>query len=122
MSKPALFCIAKSALGLALVGSGISVLQANFSGAFAFIDRMLIAARTASPGPAVMLMALQAADISDQHLVRTLLQHTLLTFWPLLLILAGGLLSRPAAIGRLDCLPKKLSDAVDFAPAASTLK
>jgi len=110
MSRPAIFRSTKSLAGLALVVLGTLILQANFAAALACTHQMLSAARTMNLVAAITLTALQSArfaDGADQHLVRILLQHTLMMFWPVLLVVAGSFLFRLAVTGHVSSFSKK---------------
>ena len=108
MSRPAIIRNSKSIAGFAMVVLGTFILHANLAAALACMHHMLAAARTAHVVPAVMLTALQTAQAggANQHLVRVLLQHTLLMFWPLVLVVAGSFLSRPAITGHFNFFKK----------------
>ena len=110
MSRPAIFHSSKTFVGLALLSFGTLILHDRFFSALSSLQHMLAATRTGNLVPAVVLTALQTAETgrgADQHLVRTLLQHAFLMFQPLLMVVAGTLLSRPAVTCRLGMFSKK---------------
>lgn len=110
MSRPAIFHSSKTFVGLALLSFGTLILHDRFSAALASLQHMLAATRTGNLVPAVVLTALQTAAAGsspNQHLVRTLLQQAFLMFRPLLMVVAGTLLSRPAVTCRLGMFSKK---------------
>jgi hypothetical protein len=110
----------KSIAGFALVAAGSSILNANLASTLVSMHHILSAAGTINLIPALVLAVLQNSQAggTTQHLVRALLQHTLLMFRPLLMVAAGTFLSRPSP----TCPCKKFSDPVDFAHARSTLQ
>ena len=108
MSKPAICRAPKTVAGLAMVAFGAFILHANFAAALAAVHQILAASCTVNLVPAVMLAALQNVQSGgSDHLVRGLLQHTLLMLRPLFLVIAGTLLSRPAVTGDLGFFSKK---------------
>ena len=100
----------KSIAGSALVGLGILMLHDNLSAAIASLNHALASTQSLRFVPAVMLAALQAVQASaasHQHMVRVLLQHTLLLLWPVLLVVAGSFLSKQALSDDFNPLPGK---------------
>jgi hypothetical protein len=100
----------KSIAGSALVGLGIVLLHANLSAAIAWLNQVLTSTQSLRFVPAVMLAALQAVQAGaagHPHLVRVLLQQTLLLLWPVLLVVAGTFLSRQALSDDFNPLPGK---------------
>jgi len=89
--------------GTALVGLGMFLFYGNLTGDLARIAHLLSANGRAALGvlPAVMLsvsQVLQAYTAGHQQFGHSLLQHILMSAWPLLLVMAGTALSRDAFV------------------------
>jgi hypothetical protein len=117
---------AKSITGATLIGLGIFVLYENLDQAAIQLSQVLgIPGNTFGMLPTVILAALrvlQAYAVDHQRFVADLSQHALATFWPLLLVIAGTVLSRDAFPGDADTITKKDCGIVDLTVRRSTLK
>ena len=91
----------RSLVGTALVGLGMFILYGNLASEFAHMTHALGANGSAAFGvlPAVMLWVshlLRAYGAGHQRFAYDLLQHFLMSAWPLLLVMTGTALSRDA--------------------------
>lgn len=68
------------------------------------------------------LRVLQAYASNHQRLLQGLFQHGLVTFWPLLLVIAGTVLSRDASPDDAGETTTKDRELVDLTTRRSTLK
>jgi hypothetical protein len=96
----------KSIAGSALVGPGLFILFGNLDGAAAHLSYLL---STPGEGLGVLSSVILAASFDHQRLLQGLLQM-LVSFWPLLFVIAGVVLLRAAfteEIGTQQTLPKK---------------
>ncbi|HUO27015.1 MAG TPA: hypothetical protein VMU61_15205 [Candidatus Aquilonibacter sp.] len=96
----------KSIAGTALVGTGIFVLYQNILCSIAQLKHALgvEVSQTGGIPPAVVQavsQALQVCAASHERVLHFLLQYLLITSWPLLLVLAGTILSREAVAENL---------------------
>ncbi len=117
---------AKPIAGAALIGLGIFVLYENLDQAATQLGHLFGTPReTLGVLPTVILAALrvlQAYASDHQRFVQGLIEHALVTFWPLLLVVAGTVLSRDAFPGTADATTKKDREIVDLTARRSTLK
>lgn len=117
---------AKSIAGAALIGLGVFVLYENLDRAASQLSYLFSpSGKTLGVLPTVILAALrvlQAYASDHQRFVQGLFQHALATFWPLLLVIAGTVLSRDAFPGDADTPAKKDRGIVDLTIRRSTLK
>ena len=103
---------AKSIVGTVLVGLGIFIFYENLHRAAAQIGHILHAfpGETAGESPSLILTAvqfLQAYATDHQRFMHGFLLHTMASLWPLLLILAGTVLSRDYPTNKVSALPGK---------------
>jgi hypothetical protein len=92
-------------IGVALIGFGMFVLYEHLAGAVACLSHVLDANDSEALGtlPAAILAISQilvAHTANGQCLLRAFLQHTLVSSWPLLLVMVGTVLSRDTLTGR----------------------
>jgi hypothetical protein len=117
---------AKSIAGAALIGLGTFILYKNLDQAAIQLNHLFSTPREMlGVLPTVILAALRVlrAYASDhQRFVQGLFQHLLVTFWPLLLVIAGTALSRDAVPDDADAITKKVCGIVDLTVRRSTLK
>jgi len=116
---------AKSIAGAALVGLGIFTLHENLEGAATQLSHLLDTASAETLGiqPRVLLAGtqlLQAYASDRQRFLQSLFQHILIILWPLLLVVAGTVLSRDAFTNDVNALPKKDCALVDLTAGRST--
>jgi hypothetical protein len=109
----------KSFAGIALVGLGIFIFHGNLDRAAAEWSHLL----SATPGealgvlPTVILAAprvLQAYAADHQRFLQGFLREVFVSCWPLLLVIAGTVLSRDAFTDDVNALPKKDCRLVDL--------
>ena len=117
----------KSIAGTALVGFGLFILYENLAGAVAWLSHLLGANSFEALGvlPAFMLavsQVLPAHAANHQHLLQVFLQHMLVSSWPLLLVMAGTVLSRDNFTDDAKAVQKKDRGVVDLTTGRSTLK
>jgi hypothetical protein len=118
----------KSIAGAALVGFGMFILYEHLAGAVAWSSHVLDANSLDALGflPAFMLavsQVLPAHAANHQHLLQSfLLQHLLVSSWPLLLVMAGTVLSRDNFMDDAKAVQKKDRGVVDLTTGRSTLK
>jgi hypothetical protein len=101
----------KSIAGVALVGFGMFILYENLAAAVACLSHVLAANSSEALGvlPAFILavsQVLQAHGSNHQRFLQGFLQHMLVSSWPLLLVMAGMVLSRNT-FGANQRTPKK---------------
>jgi hypothetical protein len=98
------------------------LLYQHLAGAGAWLSHALGANRSEALGllPTVILAVSQHAA-HPQHLPPDFVQHMLLSFWPLLLVVAGTVLSRDQLTCNVSALPKKDCGFVDLTIRRSTL-
>jgi hypothetical protein len=82
----------KSIAGSALVGPGLFILFGSLDGAVAQLSHLL---STRGEGLGLLSSVILAASFDHQRLLQGLLQ-VLVSFWPLLFVIAGGVLLRAA--------------------------
>jgi hypothetical protein len=117
---------AKSIAGAVFIGLGTLFLYENLDRAASQLDLFFGASGKAfGVLPTVVLAALRVLQVfaSDhQRFVQCLFQHTLMTLWPLLLVIAGTVLSHNDFPSNTDTLAKKDHAIVDLTARRSTLK
>jgi hypothetical protein len=118
----------KSIAGAALIGLGAFILFGNLTEAAARLSHLLgITAEevgTLGVGTSVGLwasQALQAYLFDHREFLRGLYQM-LISFWPLVLVIAGAVLLRDGFTDEVKALPKKNTGHVDLAAPRSTRK
>jgi uncharacterized membrane protein len=113
----------ESIAGAVLVGLGMFILYEHLAGAAARLSHVLGANGS---GPLAVILAasqvLQAYAANHQRFVHSCLQHILVSSWPMLLVMAGTVLSRDAFADDVNALPKKDGELVDLTVHGSTLK
>lgn len=116
----------KSIAGAVFIGLGVFVLYENLDQAVNQLSYLFSpSGKALGILPTVILAALrvlQAYATDHQRFVQGLFQHVLVTFWPLLLVIAGTVLSREAVPGDADTITKKDRGIVDLTIRRSTLK
>ena len=125
--QPVFFERAKSIAGAAFVGLGIFIFYENLDRALNEINHLVGAVPREELGvlPTVILTIARAAQAYASDRQRFLLgfvQHTLMTSWPLLLVIVGRVLWRDAAADEVHLLRKKDCRVVDLAAGRSTLR
>jgi hypothetical protein len=125
--QPPFFERAKSIAGAALVGLGIFILYENLDRAATQLSHLVgtIPGKPLGVLPTVILAAsrvLQAYAADHQRFLQGFIQHMLVSFWPLLLVMVGTVLSRDTFADNVNVLPKKDCGRVDLAAGRSTLK
>jgi hypothetical protein len=103
---------AKSISGATLIGLGIFILHEKLDGAATQLNHLLgtIPGQALGVLPTIILGAsrfLQIGAADHQRFLQGFLQHMLVSFWPLLLVMVGMVLSRDAFTDNVDALPKK---------------
>jgi hypothetical protein len=109
----------KSIAGAAFAGLGVFILHENLEAAATQLSHLLSTAPDETLGiqPRVILagtQVLQAYAFDHQRFLQSLFQHILVILWPLLLIVAGTVLSRDVFTDDVTALPKKDCALVDF--------
>jgi hypothetical protein len=127
MTKLAIFQTAKLVAGAALAGLGIFILYGNLSGAVARSRHVLGANGSGALGALLaVIMAgaqiLQVYAANHRRFLQDFLRHLLVSWWPLLLVVVGTVLSRDAFAIDVNPLPKKDCGLVDLTGRRSTLK
>jgi len=121
-----LFGRAKSIAGAAFIGLGVFVLYGNLGQAASRLSHPFGTSGNAlGTLPSIILAAfqvLQACAFNHQHLLVYLFRRGLITFWPLLLVIAGTTLSRDAFPGDVGSITKKDRELVDLTTRRSTSK
>jgi hypothetical protein len=117
----------KSIAGTALVGFGLFILYENLAGAVAWLSHLLGSNSFEALGvlPTLVLsvsQVLPAHAANHQHLLQASLQHLLVSSWPLLLVVAGTVLSRDNFTDDTKAVQKKDRGIVDLTTGRSTLK
>jgi hypothetical protein len=121
------FRSSKSIAGAALVGFGMFILYEHLAGAVVWSSHVIGANSFEALGvlPAFMLAVSQllpAHAANHQHLLQASLQHLFVSSWPLLLVMAGAVLSRETLTDDVDAGEKKDHGVVDLTTGRSTLK
>jgi hypothetical protein len=121
------FRSSKSIAGAGLVGFGMFILYGNLAGAIAWLSHVLGANSSEGLGvlPAVILavsQVLESQAANQQRFLQGLLQHMLVSSWPLLLVMVGTVLSRDALTDNVNAFPKKDCGLADQTAGRSTLK
>lgn len=114
----------RSVAGTALMGVGILVLYKNLDRAACQLGHFF-GSTTLGILPTTILVAvrvLQAYASDRERFLLGLLQHVLVTFWPLLLVTVGITLSRDTLTGKVDATTKQDRGLVDLTARRSTLK
>ncbi|HTA23777.1 MAG TPA: hypothetical protein VK763_09605 [Terriglobales bacterium] len=116
----------ESIAGAVFIGLGVFVLYENLDRAASQLSYLFgPSGKTLGILPTVILAALrvlQAYASDHERFVQALFQHALMTFWPLLFIIAGTVLSRDAFPDNADVPTKKDRGIVDLTIRRSTLK
>jgi hypothetical protein len=117
----------RSIAGAALVGFGMFILYENLAGAVAWLSHVRGANNFGALGvlPAFLLAVSQilpAHAANHQHFLQASLQHMLVSSWPLLLVMAGTVLSRDTVSDNVNTVQKKDHGLVDLTTGRSTLK
>jgi hypothetical protein len=117
----------KSIAGTALVGFGLFILYENLAGAVAWLSHLLGSNSFEALGvlPTLVLsvsQVLPAHAANHQHLLQASLRHMLVSSWPLLLVMAGTVLSRDNFTDDTKAVQKKDRGIVDLTTGRSTLK
>jgi hypothetical protein len=120
------FSDSRSLAGAALAGFGLFMLYENMAVASAWLGSVF-GANFEALGilPAAILavsQSLQAHAVSHPHFLQDVIRHMLVSCWPLLLVIAGTVLSRDTFSDTADALPQRNSGVVDLATNPSTLK
>jgi len=101
---------AKSIAGTLLAGLGILVFYENLHQAANHLSHLLGTIPAEAPGESPSLALLQVLQVyaaDHQHFSQVLLLHTVASFWPLLLVLVGTVLSRDNFTDDVNAHPKK---------------
>jgi hypothetical protein len=117
----------RSIAGAALVGFGMFILYENLAGAVAWLSHVRGANNFGALGvlPAFLLAVSQilpAHAANHQHFLQASLQHMLVSSWPLLLVMAGTVLSWDTVSDNVNTVQKKDHGVVDLTTGRSTLK
>jgi hypothetical protein len=116
---------AKSIAGAVFIGLGVFVLYENLDRAASQLNCLFgPSGKTLGILPTVIMAALRVLQVyaSDhQRFVQGLFQHVLVTLWPLLLVIAGTILSQDAFPGDAGAVTKKDRGIVDLITRRSTL-
>jgi uncharacterized membrane protein YqgA involved in biofilm formation len=116
-----------SIAGIAFLGTGIFVLHQEVAGMVARLKLVLGANGSEALGvPPAVVQAVSAAlrdSGADHHrLMQGLVQHALLSCWPLVLVMVGTVLSGETFVGRVDTPSEKDGAVVDWKQGGSTNK
>jgi hypothetical protein len=116
----------KSIAGTALAVLGMFILYENLAGAFTCLNYVLGANSSEALGvlPAVILAVSRGFEAQASHhgcFLHSFVQHTLQSFWSLLLIMIGTVLSQDNLVGSIHATRKKNRRVVDPATCRSTL-
>ena len=121
-----LFGHAKSIAGAALIVLGVFVLYKNLGQVASRLSHPFGTSGNAlGTLPTIILAAfqvLQTCAFDHQRLLDDLFRRVLVTFWPLLLVIAGTALSRDAFPGDVGSIAKKDRELVDLTTRRSTSK
>jgi hypothetical protein len=117
----------RSIAGAALVGFGMFILYENLAGAVAWLSHVRGANNFGALGvlPAFLLavsQVLPAHAANHQHFLQASLQHMLVSSWPLLLVMAGTVVSRDTVSDNVNTVQKKDQGVVDLTTGRATLK
>jgi hypothetical protein len=117
---------AKSIAGAVLVALGIFILHQDLDQTAAQLSHLLgISGDAPGAFPAVVLAVLRLAQVyaaDHQRFLQGFLQQILESSWPLLLVVAGIVLSRNASADKGDAPSKEICALVDLTAGRSTLK
>lgn len=125
--KHTFFERAKSASGAALVTIGMFILYQHLTLAANHLSQLLCNNHGDTPGPlpAILMAALcviHAYAADHQGVVQVLVKQLWISFWPLLLVMAGTILSRDAFSDNSDGQQNEDCGIVDLTASGSTLK
>jgi hypothetical protein len=116
----------ESIAGAAFVALGIFIFYENLHRALTELNLLgAIPREELGVLPTVILTisrVVQAYAADHQRFLLGFLHHTLVTSWPLLLVMVGKVLLRDASADNLRANPKKDCRAVDLTAARSTLR
>ena len=120
------FRSSKAIAGAALAGFGMFILYEHLAAAVAWLSHLLGANSSEALGvvPAVILavsQVLQAHGGNHHRFLQAFLEHTLVSSWPLLLVMAGTVLSRDSFPDNVDASAIKDSRLVDLKSGRSTM-
>jgi len=106
------FLSLKSIAGTAFLGLGAFILYGNLSGALSRLRHVLGANGSEALGivPAGIISvshAFQACAAAHHQFLQGFLHHTLVSSWPLLLVMVGTVLSRDTFTDKVKSLPEK---------------
>jgi hypothetical protein len=118
---------AKSGSGAALVAIGMFILYQHLDRAAGHLSHFLCNNHGDTPGPlpAIIMAAacVTQAYAADHHgILQVLVKQLVLSFWPLLLVMVGSMLSRDAFKDAINTAQKKDCGLVDLAASRSTSK
>jgi uncharacterized membrane protein len=121
------FRSSKAIAGAALAGFGMFILYEHLADAVAWLSHVLGANSSDALGvlPAVILavsQVLQAHAATHHCLLQGLLEHMLVSSWPLLLVMVGTVLSRDSFTDNVNGPANKDWGFVDLKGGRSTLK
>jgi hypothetical protein len=112
------FRSSRSIAGAALVVVGMFVLYENLAAAVAWLSHVRYEAM--GMVPAVILgvsQVMQGHAADPQRLLQGFLRHMLVSFWPLLLVIIGTVLSRDTIADNSTNIPKKIVQLSIWRPA-----
>ena len=118
---------AKSASGAALVTIGMFILYQHLTLAANHLSHLLCNNHGDTPGPppAILMAALcviHAYAADHQGVLQVLVKQLWISFWPLLLVMAGTILSRDAFSDNSNGQQNEDCGIVDLTASGSTLK
>ena len=116
---------AQSIVGAILLLLGTFLCYAHLSHAAALWSHVVGSNPGAATGgfPYAILQAWRVYPIDQKRFLHVFLRHLLISFWPLLLVLAGTALSREPFAHKVNRTPeKKIRRSVDLAARRSTSK
>jgi|SRR5579863_8691952 len=117
----------KSAVGAAFVGLGILILCGNLEQIASHLHDLLgcIPWKLLGPLPSVIVSGWrvwQTYGANQQRLLHSVLQHVLVSSWPLLLVIVGVVLLPDTFTDDVNAPPKKHCGFVDLTGGGSTVK
>jgi hypothetical protein len=123
----AAFRSSKAIAGATLAGFGMFILYEHLAGMVAWLNHVLGANSSDALGilPAVILVVsqvLQAHAATHHCLLQGLLEHMLVSSWPLLLVMVGTVLSRDSFTDSVNAPANKDCGLVDLKGGRSILK
>jgi len=118
---------ARSVAGVALVAVGMFILYQHLSQTANHLSHFLCNNHGDTPGPlpAILMAALcviHAYAADHQGVLQVLVKQLWISFWPLLLVMAGTILSRDAFSDNSDGQKKENCEIVELTASGSTLK